>query len=334
MDCTAYLVRIVDIWGEITSFVQTPAARMQWDSNSPLIRLKTRTMAWEEALPAHLHLDLHLDDPLHLHGLRPRSITNHARGPPLWYIMHIFHHISLYILNRFSLPKMRGSWSVDHIPKPFLDMCVKETIANARQISEIISLIVSSGVTIVAPFVGFACFAAGIMHSQLGYHSLPPGSELAQRHREYVGLSLEFLRRLAGSWKPIAQMFVVLEKSIARTRRSISQEPALYTGWFTEGATHAPCGESVLDTGHMEDDRSDDEADDAADLLVYLHDSTHRRQSQSQSQTQTQTQSQSQSQIPIALDYVGNQRERSVGVAGLDILGLLKRNRISLTGLV
>lgn len=204
MDCIAFLIRIIDIWGEVSCFVQQSADELNWADDNPLRTLRQKITSWADLLPPTMRFDL----------IQTRPTD------PTWYIMHSAYFLSLYVLHRFALPKpSTKQYGIDHIPTAYLNMCVKEAIYNAKKVSEIVQS-VPANVKISAPFMGFASFSAATLHAFLGYHVPDMDSETAALHRGYVASTLQFLSKLAVAWQPLSKMHDALSSQIRDRSRS------------------------------------------------------------------------------------------------------------------
>ncbi|CCG80974.1 Putative uncharacterized protein [Taphrina deformans PYCC 5710] len=223
MDCAAYLIRMIDIWGEVSCFVQLSASDLNWNTGSPLTSLRKRILAWAESLPPSLQ---------YVPGLTQGQA-------PAWFVMHTAYFLSLCVMHRFALPKsMTKQYGIDHIPVSYLNMCVKEAIHNAKRVSEIIQSIPPNS-EISAPFMGFAAFSAATLHAFLGYN-VPDMDEIAGAvHRGYVTSTLGFLKQLGKPWKPVSKMHDALASQIdnrsrsGRLRNSILHETSECANQFT-----------------------------------------------------------------------------------------------------
>lgn len=200
MDCMAWLIRIVDIWGEVTCFVQQPVGSVCWDPESPLMSLRSRASQWLDSLPPSMQYENGI--------LRPQAAA--------WYIMHTAYHLSLCFMHRFALPKATSTqqYSISHIPVSYINMCVKEAIHHASRVSQIIQTR-PIGVKLTAPFMGFAAFSAATMHAFLGFHSPDLDRDARNCYRSYVYTTLEFLRDLGMAWKPLSKMHDALASQIS-----------------------------------------------------------------------------------------------------------------------
>lgn len=205
MDCMAWLIKIMDIWGEVSCFVHLPADPLQWAADSPFMLLRSKAFRWAESLPCHMRYD--------------DSDSRHQ--PAGWYIMHAAYHLSLCIMHRFALPKpaSKQQYSIDHIPVQYLTMCVKESIHNAIRVSELLQRIPPS-TKVTAPFVGFAAFSAATLHAFLGFHVVDFDNASAEIHRSFVHSTLTYLRDLGTAWKPLSMMHEALTAQIINRPRS------------------------------------------------------------------------------------------------------------------
>lgn len=205
MDHLAWLIRILDIWGEVSCFAQRPLESIDWSEESPLMSLRSKAQRWSDSLPHHLKY----------------GDGDSKHQPAGWYTMHAAYHLSLCVMHRFALPKSvsRERYAIDHIPMPYLKMCVKETIHHAMRVSELLMRI-PSNVKVTAPFIGFAAFTAATIHAFLGFHAQDSSAAAVDLHRSYVRSTLTFLHDLGKAWNPLSKMHDALTSQIIHRPRS------------------------------------------------------------------------------------------------------------------
>jgi hypothetical protein len=200
---TAYLIRLVSIWGKLITYFNLGAMEAEkvpmWDPTSHFKDLASMLkdfkfspdLVWSE-------------DNLATH----RAVK---RDNQFVFVHIVYQHLRLFC-HRFALP----GWGIlisRKMPRSFLAESGRIALDAANQVSMLVKEAIHSNVT--APFAGYAAFYASTVHIQ---GQFAKSVKVVQRAEENLKINMQYLERMRNWWGMFHFMLPDLKKLFQATR--------------------------------------------------------------------------------------------------------------------
>ncbi|KAI5293454.1 hypothetical protein KEM52_005519 [Ascosphaera acerosa] len=188
MGVSAYVVKIVMIWGRVIDCMNNGAARhkrkVMWAAESEHSRLKQELEIFVEQLPAKMQWNC---QNLQLHVVE--------RVASQFVYFHIMIHQTRLFLNGFAIPLAPGAKPPKDVPPAFLAESARAAVAAAGEISALMPHATENNLT--APFAGYSAFTAGIVHVWCMFCGGPESQVAA---KENLRQTYRYLNRMKRYW--------------------------------------------------------------------------------------------------------------------------------------
>ena len=189
MGITAYLVRLVAIWGRTINYLNLGGKDRDqypmWAEGSTFHKLKTASKRWKDALPESLQYT-------------PENLQIHAsdKMSNQFIFLHITYNQVVLFMNRFALPTpgSRPTFPKD-MPSEFISESSRTAHDAANQISTLCHEAMDHHV--VAPFAGYCAFLSSTVHI---YGAFSKNAALEASSKQNLAWNVKFLTNMKKYW--------------------------------------------------------------------------------------------------------------------------------------
>ncbi|KAK3706088.1 hypothetical protein LTR37_012915 [Vermiconidia calcicola] len=189
MGVTAYLVRLVAIWGQLINYLNLGGKERDqhpmWAENSTFNSIKKATHDWKKTLPECMQ---YTSDNLENHA--SERTANH------FIFLHIVYNQIVLFMNRFALP---APGSRPSYPKDMPSEFIKEASRAAHDAANQISSLVHEGMDhhVVAPFAGYSAFLSSTVHI---HGAFSKNAALEASSKQDLAWNVKYLTKMKKYW--------------------------------------------------------------------------------------------------------------------------------------